>query len=113
MWIFGENLFDRYFSFRWSVHAKPNNTEAASSQQSNSSKIIWKSFSKLGVFVSSEVAADIEAVSIPILLIDIDGLFLGVLAVAEGLSLLHAARLFEVAGLVPALFIALTIEQLF
>jgi hypothetical protein len=33
--------------------------------------------------------------------------------VAEGLSLLHAACLFEVARLLPALLIASTIEQLF
>jgi hypothetical protein len=95
------------------VHAQPDNTEPASSQQPNSSKIIWKSFSKLGVFVGCEVAAHVEAVSISVLLIDIDGLFLSVLAVAEGLSLLHAACLFEVARLLPALLIASTIEQLF
>ena len=95
------------------MYSKPNNTETSSSQQSYPSKILRKSFSKLGVLICGEIGANIEAVSISTLLIDIDCFFLGVFAVAQRLSFLHAASLVGMADLFSALFIAFTIEQLF
>lgn len=70
MRVFGENLFDCYFSLWRPVNAQPNDAEAASAEKSYSFEVFGEPFSEFGVLISSEVGSDIEWVLIFVPFID-------------------------------------------
>ena len=53
MRVFCQNLFYGYFSLWWSVNAEPDYTKTSSSKQTNPLEILWKSFAKFVVLISS------------------------------------------------------------
>jgi hypothetical protein len=98
------------------VNAQPHHAETASAQQSHPLEVLGESLAELAVLIGSEVAPHVEAALVAIFIVDVNGFLLSVLAVAQRLPLLHAAALLlllDVDGLLPGLFLALPIEQLF
>ena len=90
MWIFGQDLLDCHFSLGGSMHAQPNQAKPSSSEQAYPFEIIGKALSKFGELISCQIGFHIEPYLFSILLIELDGLFLMVLALAGGCALLYA-----------------------
>jgi hypothetical protein len=114
--IFGEDLLDGHLPLGGPVNAQPHHAETASAQQSHPLEVLGESLAELAVLIGSEVAPHVEAALVAIFIVDVNGFLLSVLAVAQRLPLLHAAALLlllDVDGLLPGLFLALPIEQLF
>jgi hypothetical protein len=90
MWIFCEDLFDCHFSLRGSMNPEPNQAEPASSEQPYPFEIFRKSISKLVVLISSQIGPNIESGFFSIFLVDFDGFFFLVFALAGGCAFLYA-----------------------
>jgi hypothetical protein len=76
------------------MNSQPHHAKTSPPEQSDSFEILGESLSEFGVLISSEIGPDIEAKLIPVLLVDIDSLFLSILVLAKWGSFLHAALLF-------------------
>ena len=72
------------------MHAQPNQAKPSSSEQAYPFEIIGKALSKFGELISCQIGFHIEPYLFSILLIELDGFFLMVLALAGGCALLYA-----------------------
>jgi hypothetical protein len=88
--VLRQDLLNGHLSFRGAMHAQPDQTEPPSSEQSNPLEVLGEAFSKLGEFICSEVGLDIERTLLPILIIELYGFFLLVLALTSRGALLDA-----------------------
>lgn len=109
------------------MYAKPNYTETTSSKESHSFEVLGEAITELAILVGSEIVPYIEAAFLTILLMNIDGLFLGVLIMTRWLSFVGTAFFVSasllvrralvmplvVGALLTAFFLAPPIEQLF
>ena len=72
------------------MHAQPDQAEPSTAQQSHPLEVLREAFAELGVLIGGEVGPDVEGGFLSVLIVELDGFLLLVLALGGGRALLDA-----------------------